>query len=194
MRVPYRIIGDEQAYSLTHFKASPWWAWARNAVHMACERGRQVVGCTGIAVDLGVGGGAGSEKTIDVPVYATPHERWYLCQVEYAVQPPALYLGATAEHWLSSEDRSGGTHLLEDAGRTRTLLRRDERPADYVPPLPYQDLEGTMRVLSGWHLHEPDPDLSSDRIIRIHADAGLQDAWLVGACVVGFSDGDTLWP
>lgn len=192
--IPWAMTSDEESFSLSRFRSVQWWRWARNGMHYACDRGREVVSCTGIALDLGVGGGVAAEKTLEIPVYATPHERYYRCQVEYAITLPAGNAGVTVEHWLASEDRVGAGHLLEDIGKTRTLARRSAVVDDLVPPLAYQGIEESARCLSGWHLHTTDADLDSDRIIRLHLDASLQPIYLIGACVVGFSEEADLWP
>ena len=82
--------------------------------------------------------------------------------------------------------------LSRDSARSRA--RRSAVADDLVPPLAYQGIEESARCLSGWHLHTTDADLDSDRIIRLHLDASLQPIYLIGACVVGFSEEADLWP
>lgn len=195
--IPCRPVGIREVMSLTPVLGGTYATLARNAQSVATGRGRIVACCYGPRCRRPLH--IATPTTVDVPIQATPHERLYEIRLVFGVHQRPSPVQSWV-HWTAQTfDMVGAGHSTSSAQQEVTI------PSDWVDfdgfngrslrpltPLGLDPSSGmvTQPVWSGWLMHETDPALTADRVLRLTLtwDRDLPPTVLLGLMVIGYDD------
>lgn len=193
--IPSSPVGLREVMALTPVGGATYSTLARNAQHVACDRGRIAVQCYGPTSRRPLH--LMSPSVISIPLIATPHEHVYDLKIAVA----AFHRQRQEIHWTATiRDLDSGAHSTTSQQQTIGLpggrvddggyMGRALQGIRQVGTDPWWGQAFDAVIWSDWIRHECDASLERERelVISVTRPPDLPATYFWGAVAIGYDD------